>query len=171
MLALPLLSEHNGVLVIERSFQSQQDWLMCEQFPVDSENYRTVEKIRLCFATACSIYVRRATSEDTNFSTPTNHYHDDLQGPTIHDFIKHISGIQPSMPGAHALVWPCFVAGAGATDPHHRAFFVEFMNRIYARTKFRNIPIAVQRLESIWASKGKKRWTQCLSETGNVLVM
>jgi hypothetical protein len=96
---------------------------------------------------------------------------DVLQASTISDLIGRLSNIPPYTPGAHALVWPCFVAGAEASDLDQRAFFVNYMKSIYARTKFRNIPVAVQSLKILWASKGAKRWTQCLPEYSKVLVM
>jgi len=145
--------------------------LTCENFPADSENYRIIDKIRLCFAAACTIYTRRATSEDVEFSSETRSQYSTLQASTIQGLIGRLSNIPPHTDGAHALVWPCFVAGAEASDPDQRAFFVNYMESIYARTKFRNIPVAVQSLENLWASKGEKRWTQNLSEYSKVLVM
>jgi hypothetical protein len=85
--------------------------------------------------------------------------------------MERISKISPHDPGAHALVWPCFVAGAEASEARQRAFFVDYMNSIYARTQFRNIPLAVQSLENIWASKRGTRWTYFLPEISKILVM
>lgn len=97
--------------------------------------------------------------------------YNDMQTSTIRNLIRRLLDIPPHTHGAHALVWPCFLAGAEASDPHQRAFFVDYMNSIYARTKFRNIPLAVKGLENIWTGKGDKRWTQCLPELSHVLVM
>jgi hypothetical protein len=171
MLSLPLLGEDTGVLAIKRTFESWQDWLIYEQYPVGSEHHRIVNQIRLCFAAACTIYIRRATSQDVGSSSHALSRNGDLQTSNIQDLMGRISHIPPHTPGAHALVWPCFVAGAEASDPDQRAFFVNYMTSIYARTKFRNIPMAVQSLENLWLSKGQRRWTQCLSEFSNVLVM
>ncbi|KAH7074838.1 fungal-specific transcription factor domain-containing protein [Paraphoma chrysanthemicola] len=171
LLGLPLLGEDTGVSAIKRSFQSWQDWLTCEQFPADSENHQILDKIRLCFAAACTIYIRRATSENTESSPAMRSQYNQLQASTIQDLIGRLSNIPPHTHGAHALVWPCFVAGAEASDFDQRAFFVSYMESIYARTKFLNIPVAVQSLKALWASKGDKRWTQCLPEYNKVLVM
>ncbi|KAH4812866.1 hypothetical protein HBI73_035310 [Parastagonospora nodorum] len=170
LLGLPLLGEHHGMLALQR-FSHWEDWLTCEQFPEGSESQRILDEICLCFAAASDIYTRRATSEEAESSRLARlhpHTFDDLN---LKNLMERISLIPPCSPGAHALVWPCFVAGAETADPGQRAFFVEYMNSIYARTKFRNIPTAVRSLENIWARKGGKRWTQCLPELSNVLVM
>jgi hypothetical protein len=137
-----------------------------EQDYADETSRHTIDEVRHCFDAACTIYIRRATT----CTLPSPHYYD-AQASTIRDLISRLLHIPPDMHGGHALVWPCFVAGAEASDPDQRAFFVEYMNSIYARTQFRNIPIAVQSLENLWREKGGKRWTQCLPEVSNVLVM
>jgi hypothetical protein len=116
--------------------------------------------------------MRRAMSDDVESTTSTLLQHHSIETTTTtHGLINQLAQIPPEAPGAHALVWPCFVGGAEATDPAERAFFVNYMNSVYARTKFRNIPAAVRSLQSLWDSKGKRRWTQCLPEHSNVLVM
>jgi hypothetical protein len=167
---LPLLGEHNGILALQRSSQ-WQEWLTFEQFPEGSENHRIIDQTRLCYAIACDIYMRRATSDDTETTSPTSFQDCSIEHTATRNLIEQLSQIPPEAPGAHALVWPCFVGGAEATDPDERTFFVNYMDRVYARTKFRNIPAAVHSLENLWARKGGKRWTQCLPEHSNVLVM
>jgi hypothetical protein len=147
------------------------DWLSSKLFPAGSESYVIVNKIQWCFDTACTIYFRRATSDAITTSTSERLQYEDVQKSTIQDLIGRISLMPPHSPGAHALVWPCFIAGAESSDPIQRAFFIDYMNSIYARTKFRNIPVAVQSLRNLWANKGDKRWTQCLPEITKVLVM
>ncbi|OAL02602.1 hypothetical protein IQ06DRAFT_367123 [Phaeosphaeriaceae sp. SRC1lsM3a] len=169
-LSLPLLGEHDGVPVVQGSFKRWQNWLTADNFPIGSENHRIVDKIRLCFASACDIYLRRATCDNANAPLSTMPHYDEIQTSAIQHLIEHVSQISPGTPGAHALVWPCFVAGAEATDPGQRTFLVNYMDSIYGRTKFRNIPAAIQSLERLWASKGR-RWTQCLPEISQVLVM
>lgn len=168
---MPLGGEDIGLPAIERSFQSWQNWLIHAHNSIDSETHSIIEEVRQCFDAAISIYVRRATSNDTNLpSLPPSQYHD-MQDATIRSLILRLACISPDTHGAHALVWPCFIAGAEASDPQQRAFLVAYMNGIYEKTMFRNIPIAVQSLENLWASKGDKRWTQCLPEISKVLVM
>jgi hypothetical protein len=130
-----------------------------------------MENIRQCFASACAIYIRRATSNEFISSQVSSVGNDPVQQSTIQLLIERLTKILPQAPGAHALVWVCFIGAAEANDPIQRQFFVDYMHGIYARTKFENIPVAVQSLQRIWAKKGKKRWTQCLSELSRVLVM
>ena len=170
LLGLPLLGEHHGMLALQK-YPQREDWLTCEQFPEGSEEQHILDETCLCFAAACDIFLRRATSEDAGFSGLAPLYPDVVVNFNINNLLERISLIPPCSPGAHALVWPCFVAGAETADPGQRAFFADYMNSIYARTKFRNIPTAVRSLERIWARKGGKRWTQCLPELSNVLVM
>ena len=73
--------------------------------------------------------------------------------------------------GAHALVWVCFIAGAETSDQQQREFFVARMNETYERTRFRNIPAAVESLQRIWMRKSGQKWTSCLPELTQVLVM
>ncbi|KAF2847288.1 hypothetical protein T440DRAFT_471187 [Plenodomus tracheiphilus IPT5] len=169
-LGVPQLGEDNGVLAIMESYQSMIGWLSpaCEEFPVDSDDGRTMQTIKQCFASASAIYIHRAT---TDLHTSTTNNDDTSQQPIIQSLIARLSLISPTSPGAHALVWVCFVAGAETSDPSQRQFFVDYMLAIYERTKFRNIPLGVAGLERIWARRGGKRWTQCLAELSNVLVM
>lgn len=164
------MGEGIGLPIVQGSFRLWQNWLTADNFPPGSENHRIVDKIRLCFASACDIYLRRATSDSTDTTSSPSPNYDELQTSAIEQLIEHVSQIPPDTPGGHAIVWPCFVAGAEATSSSQRIFLVERMHKIYACTKFRNIPAAIQSLERLWANKGK-RWTQCLPEISNVLVM
>jgi hypothetical protein len=164
------MGEHDGVPMMQGTFRLWQNWLTADNFPVESENHRIVDKIRMCFASASDIYLRRATSDNTESISPDLSNYVKIQTSAIQHLIERISDISPNTPGSHALVWPCFVAGAEATDPSQRTFLVDYMDRIYARTKFRNIPAAIESLKRLWSYKGK-RWTQCLPEISKVLVM
>lgn len=171
LLGLPLLGEDAGLHAIRESFQSWTEFLSYEFLPADSHERRIMESIRQCFASACAIYIRRASSKDF-ISRPMSSTSDDpVQQSTIQLLVTRLSKIPPHAPGAHALVWVCFIGAAESNDPVQRQFFVDYMHSIYAKTKFHNIPTAVQSLERIWAKKGKKRWTECLSELTRVLVM
>jgi hypothetical protein len=161
LLSLPLRGEDTGVLAIQKSPQSWQEWLICEHFPIQTESHRIIDKIRLCFAAASRIYIRRASMLDPSQE----------QKAATQDLLDRLESIPPYTPGAHALVWPCFVAGAEAEKPGQRAFCVEYMYAIYKRTRFKNVPVAIHSLEELWARKGDRRWTQCLSEFSHVLIM
>ncbi|KAF2823620.1 hypothetical protein CC86DRAFT_297738 [Ophiobolus disseminans] len=174
LLGLPLSGETSGIPAIHKSFQTWQNWLMYEKYEAESINARIFDQVRQCFDDACTIYIRRATSSSSFSPSPqanTDSHYNTAQSRTISDLISRLSSIPPHTHGAHALVWPCFVAGAEAEDPAQRAFFVAYMNAIYARTGFRNIPVAVQGLERVWRRGGGRRWTEWLPEVLGVLVM
>lgn len=171
---MPLLGEDNGVEAIVESYSSWIGWLSptCDQLAHDSQDYRIMDTIRQCFASASAIYIRRATAEHMSTSPLTSGTYNDIsQQPIIRSLIDRLSRISPTSPGAHALVWVCFVAGAETADPEQRQFFVDFMLAIYEKTRFENVAVGVKSLQRIWARKGGKRWTQCLAELSNVLVM
>ncbi|KAH9872740.1 hypothetical protein J1614_005134 [Plenodomus biglobosus] len=170
---IPQLGEDNGLPAVMESYQSMISWLppACEQLPTGSEEVLIMETIRQCFILASVIYIRRATTELSDDPASSSSIEDDSQQPLIEDLVMRLSEVPPTSPGAHALVWVCFVAAAETADPIQRQFFVDYMLGIYERTKFRNITVGVQSLERIWSRRGNKRWTQCLSELSNVLVM
>ena len=134
--------------------------------PRDCEARRTADLIRQSFTLACNIYIRCAASADT-----VSRFHDTIQAQSIHQLIGIISQVPPSARGAHALVWVCFVAGAASSDQVQRDYFVERMEQVYERTRFRNIPAAIESLKTIWAQGHGTRFTMCISKLSNVLVM
>ncbi|KAE8838125.1 hypothetical protein PTNB85_05460 [Pyrenophora teres f. teres] len=170
MLGTPLLGESNGIVTLQR-LSEWQDWQMYEQFPEGSDNHRIILKIQQCYSAACDIYIQRAMSENKEGPTTMPHQYQVNRYTSTYHLIELLSKIPPHMPGAHCLVWPCFLGGAEATEPHQRNFFVNYMYSIYARTRFRNILVAVPSLQKLWASKDDKRWTLYLPEHCNVLVM
>ena len=152
-----------------KASDSLTDIFAYSHLPDNSEDRRIVELIRQCFVSACAMYTRCATGANTISSFDFSH--NLIQERAIEQLIEIMLQISPSARGAHALVWVCFVAGAETMDEAYRAFFVERMNQIYAHTQFRNIPTAIQGLEKIWSRKNGKRWTLCLPQLSNVLVM
>lgn len=170
-LGVPLLGEENGVLAIQESFPTWTEWLPYERFPPGSDDHRIMDTVRQCFASASMIYIQRAMHEDKTITNPLFVPAKPAELPAIQELVDCLSCIPPTSTGAHALVWVCFVAGAETCDPVQRQFFADYMLGIYSRTKFANIPAAVESLQRIWARTNKKRWTQCLSELSNVLVM
>jgi hypothetical protein len=168
LLGMPLAGEHRGIAAIKKSFKSWQHYLMQEQRPSglgEEESTRMLSQVRQCFDAACSIYVRRATSTPP-LTQPS------AQTSTLQHMIHRLSHIPPHSHGAHALVWPCFIGGAEASEPAQRAFFVSYMWSVYAKTGFGNIPVAVKGLEELWRGKvAGRRWTECLREFSDVLVM
>lgn len=154
------------MLTMMKASESLMSFLSYPNLPVDSDDRRIADLIRQCFVSACNIYTRCAANADA-----ISRFHETIQEQSIHQLIGIISQISPSARGAHALVWVCFVAGAASTDQSRRDFFVHRMEEVYARTHFRNIPTAIQSLKNIWARRRGERWTVCLPQLANVLVM
>jgi hypothetical protein len=163
--ALPLLGEQNCLTAI--SYTSKiDDWLLPESFPVDSESHRNMEIVKECFAKACTIYVRRAASESASMGLSGL-----LQDTLISEFMDCMTKILPEDPGAHALVWPIYITGAETTDLAQRKVLTQYLERIYGRTKFRNISSALISWKRIWSRNDGTRWTQCLPQYVDTLVM
>jgi hypothetical protein len=169
LLGVPLLGEEVGVLTMMKASESLMGFLSYPHLPEDCEDRRIAEVIRQCFISACNIYTRCAASADG--ASGLGMAHNSIQQHSIEQIIGLISQISPSARGAHALVWVCFVAGAASTDKNQREFFVHRMEQVYGCTQFRNIPTAVQSLRNIWSRGDGKRWTVCLPQLSNVLVM
>jgi hypothetical protein len=163
---VPLLGEEVGVLTMMKASESLMSFLSYSHLPKGSEDRRTADLIRQCFVSACNIYTRCAANADA-----ISNFHNTIQAQSIQQLISVIMQISPNARGAHALVWVCFVAGAASTDESQRDFFVHRMEQVYARTHFRNIPTAIQSLQNIWARGHGERWTVCLPQLSNVLVM
>lgn len=166
LLGVPLLGEEVGVLTMMKASESLMSFLSFSHLPEDSEDRRIADLILQCFVSACNIYTRCAADAHA-----VSRFHDTIQEESIHQLIGVISQVSPNDRGAHALVWVCFVAGAASTDQSQRDFFVHRMEQVYARTRFRNIPTAIQSLKNIWARRPGERWTVCLPQLSNVLVM
>ncbi|EUC27996.1 hypothetical protein COCCADRAFT_110278 [Bipolaris zeicola 26-R-13] len=166
LLGVPLLGEEVGVLTMMKASESLMSFLSFSHLPEDSEDRRIADLILQCFVSACNIYTRCAVDAHA-----VSRFHDTIQEESIHQLIGLISQVSPNDRGAHALVWVCFVAGAASTDQSQRDFFVHRMEQVYARTRFRNIPTAIQSLKNIWARRPGERWTVCLPQLSNVLVM
>lgn len=154
------------MLTTMRASESLMEWLSYTHLQENSEDRRLADLIRRCFVSACDIYMRCAANVDTIPS-----FHDTIQAHMVQQLIGMMSKILPDARGSHALVWVCFVAGAASTDRSQRDFFVHRMESIYARTQFRNIPTAIQGLQNVWARGYGKRWTVCVPQLSNVLVM
>ena len=154
------------MLTTMRASESLMEWLSYTHLQENSEDRRLADLIRRCIVSACDIYMRCAANVDTIPS-----FHDTIQAHMVQQLIGMMSKILPGARGSHALVWVCFVAGAASTDRSQRDFFVHRMKSIYARTQFRNIPTAIQGLQNVWARGYGTRWTVCVPQLSNVLVM
>ena len=82
-----------------------------------------------------------------------------------------VKDLEPSVEGAHALVWTCFVAAAESVLPDHRRFFSHRLGSLYECTRFGTIPKALELLEMIWEKQGKKKWTDFVTRERPMLIM
>lgn len=82
-----------------------------------------------------------------------------------------VKGLEPSVEGAHALVWTCFVAAAESVLPEHRLFFSHRLGSLYECTRFGTIPKALELLDMIWKKQGKKKWTELVTLERPILIM
>lgn len=90
-----------------------------------------------------------------------------------------MSSLDPAAEGAHALVWPCFVAGAESQTAEDRQFFTTRLAQTYAITKFRNVQIARESLPLIWAMQDNaavagdesSSWVTRLGQLSKTLIM
>ncbi|KAJ5308386.1 hypothetical protein N7476_009042 [Penicillium atrosanguineum] len=156
-LGQPLLGEHQGVNVLSFPLENYLDWTYYD-LPSDSEHHQVLHLSRMAFIKASQIYLGRVTSTQD-------------QWQLLESLKQLVSQIEPDQMGSHALVWVCFIAAADSTDPEHRMFFVDRMNRIFAKTKFQNISAGVQALPAIWSQQGSSRWTKSLSRLAPTLIM
>jgi hypothetical protein len=156
-LGQPLRGEHEGVDALRLPLDHYLDWTYYD-LPPDSEHNKILHLSRMAFIKASQIYLGRVTSDQD-------------QWELLERLKQLVSQIGPDQMGAHALVWVCFIAAADSTDPEHRRFFVDRMNRIFAKTKFQNISAGVQALPAIWSQQGSARWTQSLTQLAPALIM
>lgn len=156
-LGLPFLGEQQGINVLQLPLEHYLDWTLYD-LPPDSEHNHLLHISQLAFKKASEIYLGRATSNQDQWEL--------LEG------LKHlVSQVEPDQMGSHALVWVCFIAAADSTDPEHRRFFVDRMNRVFSKTKFQNISAGMQSLPTIWSQQSAIRWTQNLTQLASSLVM
>lgn len=166
LLAVPLLGREIDVRATMKASESLMSFLSYSHLPKGSEDRRVTDLIRQCFTAACNIYSRCAFNADAR---PI--FHNAVQMHAIQQLISVMTDIAPDARGAHALVWVCFIAGAASTDQSQRDFFVHRMVQVYMRTRFRNIPIAIQSLQKIWTRGHGDCWTLCLAQLSNGLAM
>lgn len=120
-----------------------------------------LETYKAAIQSACNIYITRAT---------LNPLHRD----TVRDLDKLqnlCELVQPSTPGHHALVWVYFIAAAESSTFLHRQFFTTRLQEVYLRTRFHNIPTALDALHEIWKVQGERRWTESLPEALPVFII
>lgn len=79
--------------------------------------------------------------------------------------------IDPNTTGAHALVWPFFIAAAESIEQDHRDFFYNQLQNLFPNTRFGSIPLALQTLKYIWAKQGTTNWMDIITDERPLLIM
>lgn len=156
-LGQPLLGEAHGVQALRLPLDHYLDWTYYD-LPSDSEHHKLLHLSRMAFIKASQIYLGRVTSTRD-------------QWDLLEDLKQLVSQVDPEQMGSHALVWVCFIAAADSTDPEHRSFFVDRMNKVFKKTKFHNISAGMQSLPAIWSHQASGRWTRGLAKLAPSLIM
>ncbi|PWY82098.1 hypothetical protein BO70DRAFT_35266 [Aspergillus heteromorphus CBS 117.55] len=153
-LGQPLLNETQGLECLRNPIDPGV-WMPSG---VKAHHTETLSLVKQVICKGVQIYLQRAI-------TNQNSWH------TLEDLRQLLCHIDPAEPGAHGFVWPCFMAAADSTDPAHRDFFARYMERIYSKTLFHNIPRALAVLPTIWQLQGPGKWTEILPRISPVLIM
>lgn len=75
-----------------------------------------------------------------------------------------------SEPGAHALVWPSFVAAAETRYDEHRRFFCGILRSCWKITGYASILKGIKVLDDVWAQE-QRRWTALLPECKGFIML
>lgn len=155
---LPVLSETGGVrklLSASAPVEIDEAWppsLGLSQGIYDS-----------AYLQARSIFILRAQSELTAFKDE----HAIRLVASLYDLLVNVDA---EAIGAHALVWPYFVAAAESTSLEHRAFFQQRLDHIWTTTRYRNVKVAMDALPKMWEQRGNQRWTKMLQDVAMVIM-
>jgi hypothetical protein len=155
---LPVLSETSGVrklLSASAPVEIEEEWPASLSLPqgIYDSAYRQ----------ARSIFVLRALSENTIFE-------DEHAIRLVTSLYELLIDVDPEAAGAHALVWPYFVAAAESIWPEHRAFFQQRLDHIWTTTRYRNVKVAIDALPKLWEQRGSQRWTKMLQDVAMVIM-
>lgn len=159
LFGFPLSNEAKGLQVMT-SPSFYFDFMAYPDLPSNSSHQINLNLIRASISDACNLYRRRVESSVRH----------DESTHLVEQLRLKVAKLGLDVPGAHALVWVCFVAAAESTIPEHRQFFAERLLLLYSHTGFGSIPAALRALQVLWAAKTPRRWTDMISETP-VLVM
>lgn len=78
--------------------------------------------------------------------------------------------LDPTTEGAHALVWPYFIAAAESKEDSNRQFFYARLEHIWKTTGYNNVKIALVELKRIWRLQHFQRWTSIMPEIATVIM-
>lgn len=156
IIARPQLNEQEGIEIISESLFNRLDWIP-NDFP--PEHHLAVEISHKTFVEAFQIYLRRANGDSTAVNA------------SVKKLRSLVSELPPSAHGAHALVWPCFVAAIESIEQDDRAFFLQRLAQIHARTRFGNVQAAIESIPRLCDLNETKSWTSSLADALPALIM
>jgi hypothetical protein len=155
---LPVISEYDGV---HKLLEDPSPGTIASEWP--TEVCLTQDVYTEAYRQARHLYLSRAQAE--------LHPFDDVDTILLVERLKKLlEEVEPNDLGAHVLVWPYFVGAAEAILAEHRAFFHQRLDHIWLTTKYRNVKVAIDSLDNIWAHRRTKRWTSMLPDIGMVIM-
>ncbi|KAI5465057.1 hypothetical protein BGZ63DRAFT_412466 [Mariannaea sp. PMI_226] len=160
LFGLPLSNEQKGLQVLS-SPDYYFEFMEYPHLAPGSTYYTNLALIRAAIMDACGLYRRRV--EASLSQDDSTHLVEQLR--------QKVAKIGLDGPGVHALVWTCFIAGAESIIPEHRKFFSDRLKLLYTYTGFGSIPAALKSLETLWAMKTPRRWTDIITTDIPVLIM
>jgi hypothetical protein len=154
----PALSESDGVEELLAASSPENGDLEWPHLPAFTRRYYSE-----AYRQASAIYLMRAQSDFINLEDP-------LAIKLVARLKDLLIDVDPSSAGAYTLVWPYFVAAAESVLTEHRVFFRQRLEHIWEATHYRNVKVAIEALERIWAKRGEKRWTAMLPSIATVIM-
>ncbi|KAE8378000.1 fungal-specific transcription factor domain-containing protein [Aspergillus bertholletiae] len=151
--AAPLLSVESGVQSIMAHAQESFGCLQYNSTP-HPDHAITFKLIADLHQQAYDIYLQRALVG----------LQDTLDVEKVEIFKRSMELFPDGSLGAHALVWPTFIAASESSKNEHRFFFQSFLERQYRHNGFLNLPKALHLLEQIWARSRDTHWPALLPE-------
>ena len=160
LFAQPLLQEQPGTLWQDCRTQSTMDFIsniaiLRPDLSTELEIYKSAIRI------ACDLYITRATLNPSH----------SLTVPELDSLKAMCELVQPNTPGHHTLVWTYFIAAAESSTFEHRQFFTTRLQEVHSRTRFLNIPAALNALHEIWKIQAERRWTEVLPSVMPVFII
>lgn len=152
--------EHKGAQVLQNKQGNYLDFINYTVSPF-SKHFEPLQTMRAAIEDAGEIYTLRAESKLAECESIARL--NNLREKTMH--------LHEEIDGTHALVWTYFVAAAESILDEHREYFTSRLEKLYERTRFRSITVAIDVLQKLWRVGREKRWTELLVTELPVLVM
>jgi Fungal specific transcription factor domain len=161
--AQPALDESHGVSSLSRCCNDTIFGLETHTADALRDHIPSLSLFKKIYHLTTQVYLLRAQSdalhiENTNLAQTTGELTDLL------------IAADPTEKGAHALVWPYFVAAAESESPLERQLFVDRLQYIWETTKYRNVLVGMDALPKIWRRRGQERWTSGLPKLPTVVM-